>query len=445
MAMLNQISGYTKIGNINKITDVLDNQQNETYQYDVVSRLIKAQGQYGNLKYTYDVIGNRLEKNINETPDIYQYSKGVLMQTSNKTISYDASGNMLHRGNDVYTYNQAGRLNTAKLTSGEYLYRYNYLGQRVSKQNTEHNLIINQNYHYGLNGLVLAESDGTGHYTTEYVYLNGQRLALFINEKKLTPLTELQTSASSKVYYLHTNHLDAPLALTNQAGEQVWQAQTLPFGSMNILIDKISGQQINQRFPGQYHDVESGLYYNYFRDYDPELGRYIQSDPIGLAGGINTYGYVGGNPITRFDPDGLEIRVYSSDAWGVSGLNHSYVYSTGMGLGRGANGSSGWTLGDGVGGLNNPYLVIPLPLGMTEEEFMDKINSADNWNNGLYFPFVNDCHNDLERAFDHVGIDYPGAPNERFDVDDNFIEYLRRIHNDAIRRLFNPLKLRSNP
>jgi RHS repeat-associated protein len=60
------------------------------------------------------------------------------------------------------------------------------------------------------------------------------------------------------------------------------------------------------RFAGQYDDPETGLFYNYFRDYDPIVGRYVESDPIGLIGGLNTYLYVHGSPLRHVDRFGLD-------------------------------------------------------------------------------------------------------------------------------------------
>src|SRR5690606_40384435 len=93
---------------------------------------------------------------------------------------------------------------------------------------------------------------------------------------------------SEEMNYVHPDHLGAPQKMTDVDRNIVWDASFLPFGEEDSLIGAAAN---DNRFPGQRLEAETGLHYNYFRDYDPTTGRYLQSDPIGLAGGINTYGY----------------------------------------------------------------------------------------------------------------------------------------------------------
>ena len=109
-------------------------------------------------------------------------------------------------------------------------------------------------------------------------------------------------NASSEIYYIHNDHLGTPQVLTDKDQNVVWTADQTPFGQ---LENETGSVEQHIRFPGQYADQETGYYYNYYRDYDPSLGRYIQSDPIGLRGGMNTYGYVYQNPLKYTDSKGL--------------------------------------------------------------------------------------------------------------------------------------------
>lgn len=126
--------------------------------------------------------------------------------------------------------------------------------------------------------------------------------------KTSTPVNVTVNSGVAALHFIQVDHLNTPRAIYDDQQRLKWKwDQQEPFG-VNVADENPSGLgtfEFPLRFPGQYFDKESNLAYNYFRDYDPGLGRYVESDPIGLLGGINTYAYVSSSPMMHADPHGL--------------------------------------------------------------------------------------------------------------------------------------------
>jgi RHS repeat-associated protein len=266
---------------------------NQTFTYDALNRLTDATGRYGEIGYTYDKVGNRLTRTVNEETETYSYFPGTnkiqeITGLNPVTSTYDANGNTTGIGNRVLFYNQNNRLirveeNTSVL--GEYT--YNGLGQRVTKVVGG----VTTVFHYDLKGKLVAESLSDGTITAEYLYMGKIRIAKV-------------DVATSKIYYYLNDRLGTPQIMTDDTGTIVWEASYKPFGEASV---NPNSSVLNRfRFPGQYFDEETTFHYNYHRYYDTKRGRYLTPDHVGLEGGINLYAYVFNNPINFIDILGLD-------------------------------------------------------------------------------------------------------------------------------------------
>ncbi len=252
-----------------------------------------------NLTYGYDPNGNitSILDVVNppggqplETPGTYSYQTGTnklthIEGTPSIDFGYDANANIISETGWTYVYdlsNQLYRAYQGTTLVGEYI--YNGAGQRIKKVTQTETKI----FHYDIWGHIIAETNQNGTMIAEYIYLGDQLLAMI--------------KPGNLVYYFHNDHLGTPQVLTDDSQAIAWKAVYTPFGEAVTSIQTIENPF---RFPGQYYDSETGLHYNYFRYYNPQTGRYITPDPIGLEGGINLFVYVANNPVNFVDPIGL--------------------------------------------------------------------------------------------------------------------------------------------
>jgi len=275
--------------------------------------------------YAYNTASNRLQS-VTEAVTTLDRKGRPSTSTDMDAFNYDATGNTLSDGDHVFTYDARGRMASVTTANDKdhrrfdddrreqrrsTVYGVNGLGERIEKLKAKDH--DRDNFHKN-DGIVYAY-DGAGHLLGEYnergraieetVYLGDLPVAVLKDDGD----HDWDCDRNGKVFYVASDNLGAPHIITDERNRKVWQWNHAPFGDTDPAS---SGNfTYDLRFPGQIADAESGLSNNGFRSYASSLGRYVQSDPIGLAAGVNTYGYVGQSPMTKIDPTGLDYWVES--------------------------------------------------------------------------------------------------------------------------------------
>ncbi len=305
----------------NRITGITSSQTatNRTFGYDNLDRITGFASTGRSQSFGYDATGNLLAKTdvTSGTTTNYTFS---IAPTSNRMTgisnlgigySFDAAGNRTGDGRITYAYNYRGRLNQVRIINGAITDTYNYLinGINLRVRKTGPSAVVPQGtqiFVYDDAAKLIGEYDDLGRARTEHVWLEDRPIAVITYTYTGTSMTPATTTTS----YVETDHLATPRLITNASRQKRWTWDSAPYGDTypNENPQALGAYKYNLRFPGQYFDSETNHHYNHHRDYESTSGRYVQSDPIGLKGGWNTYAYVKLNPLANIDPLGLVVQ-----------------------------------------------------------------------------------------------------------------------------------------
>jgi RHS repeat-associated protein len=313
----------------------------QQYQYDPLYRLTNVQNGSGTslLSFSYDSTGDRLSKTPQgQSVQSYTYTPGShrLASVAGVSRSYDLDGNTTQLNGQTLTYDDRNRFTAQGMTT----FDYNGRGERVVKVDPQTlpvsgNIVGTYAYQYLENGSLASEwtqvwvcSAQLAGTQSAPIHNTGKTLLTCPLGQSLMPSWRAKAdyiyvdsipiayATGGTLYYVETDQLGTPRQLiqpgaTTATDTTVWKwdyfASNSAFGENTPSVQTIT---FNLRFPGQYYDSETGLSYNYAREYEAATGRYAQSDPIGLGGGANTYAYSGLNPLLYFDSSGLSRECY---------------------------------------------------------------------------------------------------------------------------------------
>lgn len=316
--------GRDVMGNITSASSVPGASPPERqYVYDRLYRLTRVNDASGAMleDYNYNKTGDRtLKQFAGQAAQVYTYLSGThrLGSVGGVGRSYDSNGNTTSRGDGTtLAYSDQNRLYAAAVPANWTEYGYSGRGERVRKLQDNAGTPIADRYAYNESGQML--------HNRKNEVVSGTPVETQIDYLFIDSIPVAQTREKT-LNYIEVDHLGTPRVSANSATnakEWSWDLLGKAFGE-NAATTAAGGNDVQLRYPGQWVDAETGLHYNYFRDYETSVGRYAESDPIGLRDGTSTYVYVGSSPFGKIDPLGLVKWSGTAYVWGFGHTFASY-------------------------------------------------------------------------------------------------------------------------
>ena len=288
--------GYDRTGNLTHSTD--QRMGTTRFEYDRLGRITQA----GNELFAFDPAHNILSDDLNAVPD------NRLKTYNGTTYYYDDLGNLIHRelaDGEVqnYFYDLHDQLVKAEIfkkdgTKETWSYTYDALGRRIGKGRLKNEEVSETSFPHDLSGNDLENQTRfvwDGSHLLQEIHLDGRYTYIYTDQNSHEPLaqvrdwTTVEGENRQQIHYFHCDQIGIPREMTDKDGNLLWFGNYTGWGRLKEETKVTDSAYQPFRLQNQYADRETGLHYNFFRYYEPDAGRFVNQDPIGLYGGENLY------------------------------------------------------------------------------------------------------------------------------------------------------------